>query len=156
MIGCKYSMLTAFSYNAWQCVIWFLCTLLQERSIEPPFKAEAMPLGKNEEHVFVFTTTNSENLQMKLKKTSDHLLDCPSQKDDSNPAAAVRYIDSQELYMLPRSGGILTHRHIIGHLLECWSRMQPFHIGTSSIWYNVLAWLFGHHTLFQYWQCNAF
>ena len=87
--------------------------------MEPPFKAESMQMSKNKEkHVFVFFMTNS-NLQMKIKKTSDQLLPCSSQKDVSNPAAAARTIDSQELYMLPRNGGLQTHRHVMGDLLEC-------------------------------------
>lgn len=87
--------------------------------MEPPFKAEAMPLSKSKKkYVFVFSTTKT-NLQMKIKKTGDQLLPCSSQKDVSNPAAAARTLDSQELYMLPRNGGIQSHRHVMGDLLEC-------------------------------------
>jgi len=85
----------------------------------PPFKAELMPIGKGKE-VFVFSTTNAKNiLHMKLKKTSSQMLTCSSQREDASPADAVRFIDSQELFMIPPNGGIVTHRHIVGHVLEC-------------------------------------
>ena len=83
----------------------------------PPFKAELMPIGKGKE-VFVFSKTNAKNiLHMKLKRTRSQMLSCSSQK--ASPANAVRYLDSQELFMIPQSGGIVTHRHIVGHVLEC-------------------------------------
>lgn len=85
----------------------------------PPFKAELMPIGKGKE-VFVFSKTNAKNiLHMKLKKTDSQMLSCSSQKKDASPADAVRYLDSQELFMIPQSGGIVTYRHIVGHVLEC-------------------------------------
>ena len=84
----------------------------------PPFKAIAAPLSKDEdERVFVLATSNSDNLQMKIKKTDSQMLTCSSQ--DASSADAVRYIDSQELFMIPRDGGINTHRHVVGVLLEC-------------------------------------
>lgn len=95
-----------------------LCTLLQERSAVPPFKAETMPVDKDK-HIFVFSAIDAVQLQMKVKKTRTLMLDCARKGDASSPADAVRYIDSQELYMIPAGGGILTHRHIVGYLLEC-------------------------------------
>ena len=92
---------------------------MQNRSQVPPFKAELMPIGKGKE-VFVFSKTNAKNiLHMKLKRTDSQMLSCSSQKKGASPTGAVRYIDSQELFMIPQSGGIVTHRHIVGHVLEC-------------------------------------
>ena len=93
---------------------------MQERSAVPPFKAIAAPLSKDEdERVFVLATSNSDNLQIQIKKTDSQMLSCSSQEEDASSADAVRYIDSQELFMIPRDGGINTHRHVVGVLLEC-------------------------------------
>ena len=93
---------------------------MQERSAVPPFKAIAAPLSKDEdERVFVLASSNSDDRQMQIKKTGSQMLACSSEKEDASPADAVRYIDSQELLMIPREGGINTHRHVVGVLLEC-------------------------------------
>lgn len=84
----------------------------------PPFKAETMPVDEAN-YVFVLSVNNAANLTMKIKKTDTLMHDCAQKEDVSSPADAVRYIDSQELHMIPASGGLLYYRHVVGHLLEC-------------------------------------
>lgn len=101
--------------------MYFLGTLPQERSVKPPFRAEALPWSDGK-HVFVFTKSNSKvtkPLQMKVKLIEEHGRDCPSEDNDSSSADEVRYTDFQEIAMLTMNGGITTHRHILGHLIEC-------------------------------------
>ena len=106
---------------SWQYVMYFLCAVLQERSTRPQFRAEGMPVA-NGKHAFVFTKidpTATKKLQMKVKLSDEHSIDCPSKEDGATSANAERITDSQELVMLSMNGGLNTHRHILGHLIEC-------------------------------------
>lgn len=84
----------------------------------PPFKAETMPVDEDN-YVFVLSVNNAANVSMKIKKTDTLMRDCAQEEDMSSPADAVRYIDSQELYMIQSGGGFTSHRFVVGHLLEC-------------------------------------